>query len=141
MFGPSLIGGQSLGQSRQRKDRLFKRGVEQGVADELRWRFAFAHMLAVLLMQAVRQSEQPSDLSDGFFHKFCIVVSELMKENSEESDGFDRLPANGVAQIVHWRVVFALPSAANTVLMRAISNSKAMQAFCFASGESTRNTS
>ena len=86
---PGLIRRQTLRQSRQRKYRLLESGVEQGVADELRRRIAFAHMFAVLLMQAVRQSKQPSDLSDGFLHKVRSMVSELLKENSEESDGFD----------------------------------------------------
>ena len=102
---PRLVWSQSLCQPRQREDRLLKRGVEQGVADELRGRFTLAHMFAVLLVQAVRQCEQPSDLSDGFLHKRLLVLSELTEENSEEGNGFEGMPANDSLRPVHSPVV------------------------------------
>ena len=96
---PGLVRTQTLSEPRQREDRLVERGVEQGVSDELRGAFALPHVFAILLVEAVREREQPSDLSDVLLHKGLFLLTNLAKENSEKGDCFKRLPADRIADL------------------------------------------
>ena len=126
---PGPVRTQTLSEPRQREDRLVERGVEQGVSDELRGAFALPHVFAILLVEAVREREQPSDLSDVLLHKglFLLTLSDCQR--------------TGSLTFVHSRFVFAAPSAPNTALIRWTRMPKANSALRRDSGESAMNTS
>src|ERR1019366_7562365 len=52
----------------------------------------------VLLVQRVGVSQQATDLIGWFFHKVSMGLSELVQENTGESDSLENAPAGGFVQ-------------------------------------------